>query len=294
MPTAQGTPVKGTVSRGGCIALGMSLGYAIQTAMFVFLRLGVFTLDQTMTPAGLQALASERHAMRARRAAAFLRRHFGPRIQHLNDDDLMEYAAERLRDFGQWGLANEKDQFSALPLAVYWGRGWQTDHMPGGLAALAGSWAQPQTPRQQLSQSLAALDLWHEALLDDLSDRNRVASILHELYSSPRAIVERGRDAHRWCAEFAPRIWTMMPDNTRYGHCTTAAAIAARYLPDFQDHVLFACIGLILGVRFAEIRFTRSLRLRSRWSRRPPISGSHLETPCSPTGNRSPGQHEND
>lgn len=205
-----------------------------------------------MTAAGAQALASERLALRTKRATAFLRRNFLGRIGHLNDAALADYTTERLSEFASTGIVSEQDQLSALALTIHWGPGWRHDHMPGGLMLHAGKWAAPQTPRQRLSQSLGALDVWHEAVQADFADRNRAASVLYELYTDPRIIARHGRDPHVWCQKFVPSLWALLPDRARYGHCTTSAAMAARYLPSFQDAILFACLGLVLGVRFSE------------------------------------------
>lgn len=71
-------------------------------------------------------------------------------------------------------------------------------------------------------------------------------------YTDPHLLARHGRNPHVWCEAFAPKLWSLLPEQARHGHCTTAAAIAARYLPSFQDGILFACVGLVLGVRFSE------------------------------------------
>lgn len=204
-----------------------------------------------MISAGAQALAYERLVLRTRRATAFLRRNFPGRIGRLDDTPLAAYTTERLSEFASTGIVSEQDQLSALALTIHRGAGRRHDHMPDGLMLHAGKWAAPQTPRQQLSQSLGALDISHEAQAD-LTDRNRAASVLYELYTGPRIIARRGRDPRIWCEKFAPGLWALLPDRARYGHCRTSAAIAARYLSSFHDAILFACLGLAPGVGFSE------------------------------------------
>lgn len=205
-----------------------------------------------MTPAGLRALAAEREARRVARAVSFLHRHLGPRVAHLDSGALTAYTRDRLTEFGRQGLDDEQDQLCALLPAVMWGRGWAGDAMPQAMLPLAGHWEQPQNPRQRLSQALTALDIWHAAMQHDLADRHRAASVLYALYADPRARARIGRDPRDWCARFAPAIWALIPQAARDAHCADAALRARRWLPAPQDEILFACLGLVLGVGFAD------------------------------------------
>ncbi|MDO5603611.1 MAG: hypothetical protein Q4G25_00480 [Paracoccus sp. (in: a-proteobacteria)] len=211
----------------------------------------MFSLDRVMTPAGTAALAAEQRALRLRRAADFLREGFAPRVAHLDDVALQDQTARMLDNAATRGLENPRDQFTAMVPELFWGPGWADDDMPAAMMAAAGNWDQP-APRAQLSRALAGLDIWDRAVRTDLADRHRAASVLHQLYADPRAAAFAGRDPGTWCAAFAPALWSLMPDPARAGHCAAARANAARYLPDVRDHALFACLGLVLGVGFAE------------------------------------------
>lgn len=210
----------------------------------------MITLDRAITPAGRNALETERALLRHRRAASFLRRSFGARTSHLDDAALAAFTAVTLARLADEGLTVEQDQLGALALVIHWGPGWQADAMPLGLLHAVGRWEGRLGPRQVLSRSLAALDLWHDAISRSLADRNRTASVLRDLYSEPRLVARRGLDPANWCAEFAPQLWQMLPNDARAGHCVAAAARARRHLPDRQDEAMFACIGLTLGVGF--------------------------------------------
>lgn len=205
-----------------------------------------------MTVAGSQALNAERHILRINRAVAFLRRNFASRVAHLGDAELQNYAVKHLDSLARSELTSAQDQLSAFAPAIYWGPTWWNEHMPVSMLVHCGHWDAPLAPQAQLSRCLAALDIWHAALVSDLSDRNRAANILHELYIDPRAAAHRGRDVHNWCAQFAPQIWSLMDDNSRHGHIAAAAKIASRCLYSFQDEIMFACVGLVLGVNFVD------------------------------------------
>lgn len=210
----------------------------------------MITLDRAITPAGRNALATERALLRHRRATSFLRRRFGVRTSHLDDAALANFAAVTLARLADEGLTDEQDQLTALALVIHWGPGWQADAMPLGLLSAVGRWEGRLGPRQVLSRSLAALDLWHDAISRSLADRNRTASVLRDLYSEPRVVARRGLDPANWCAAFAPEVWRLLPSDARAEHCVAAAARARRHLPDRRDEAMFACIGLTLGVGF--------------------------------------------
>ncbi len=210
----------------------------------------MFTLDRVMTARGLEALATERHKLRIARATAFMRRRFTARVAHISDPALAVYARTQFAAMERGGLGAEQDQLTALAPAVLWGGNWWDDDMPLGMQLRAGHWDEIRSSRVLLSRALAGLDLWHGAMRRDLADRHRVAQLLHELYADPRGIAQRGRDAHPWCAQFAPAVWSLMDESTRAGHIAKAAKNAADHLPSFQDAILFACLGLVLGVDF--------------------------------------------
>lgn len=212
----------------------------------------MFTIDRVLTNAGSQALEAERRNLRIERSTAFLRRRFPDRIAHLGDGDLAEYTTAHFAGMARGGLVSEQDQLSALAPAIYWGQSWWDDDMPASMLSHGGHWEGPATPRAFLSRCLTGLEIWHKAMCADLGNRNRVATLMQSLYSDQRAIAARGTDPRVWCAEFAPAIWSLMDENARHNHTAQAVRNAARVLPSFQDGILFACIGLVLGVNFAQ------------------------------------------
>jgi Domain of unknown function (DUF4123) len=211
-------------------------------------------LEHVLGPANRQALLDERVALYEKAAQADLQRQFPAQLSLLQKQDVQAVIRFAFAHARQRGITSHRDMYRYLMVVMQWGSYFELD--PQYRAALQNTWwfdrNLKRTNSTYTAGVLAEVARVQAACLSDLNDVRHIPVYFQRLYQK-----DSGRPPvlgellialqHCWPA----KVGSLEAEHL-HAFARHAMAIAADHALQGADAIVYGCLAMYFGVRFAD------------------------------------------